>query len=419
MAAATIPIPGIVRRVGDGRIDNVVDITVPSPGQRFQIICPSVHGDKILECYCSAQVPYSASGDSSDQGVPWVAAFCPAVQEGVDKPKHAAELRVPFNLPLYPCRDIVFVAFLAVTTKDGSGGADTATPTMYLGAPPHTVSVLEYCALNATAWRQSQAEWTQAIAKRPYLAENFDVQWKLHTTPVATAATAKTSAPVAHVLHGQGQGQGQSQSQSQGQYRGTGFHQGKQCEDDSDDDVCGPAVDNEDVGDDSDADDKLAVIGALEGATRAARLSFYSIGLQKTGSAFPSARTANREEHSRQRHAEQPKARAGAPAETDTHAHQAPTAVKARGANGEGDVDDEDDEDEDDEDEDDEYEEDDDIDAHTGLAVGLHAKPTGVEDGYDLDDDVDDDDDDEKDDGALIDDDMCDDECVDDDDLDE
>ena len=128
-----------------------VDVTTASAinNNAYSFSCPSVAAGKPLRCYCACAIPTDTTR--------WVLALAQETEEH-HVPWHAVEFRFPFQLPLYPESDVLFVC-VSVVQFD----AKHALRPFYLCCtPPADVECVH--PLTVDAWTSSEQEWHAGIA---------------------------------------------------------------------------------------------------------------------------------------------------------------------------------------------------------------------------------------------------------------
>jgi hypothetical protein len=135
-------------------------------------LCASVFGKDAqkLQCFCAVQVPYEVPLET-DNSRAWVLVYSRPISAS-DEPMHADDLMFPFQLPLYPTRPLVFVAFRAAT--------NALHPPITLAWP--CVQPVARYVLDHTAFLLCMEEWHKAVhAKhvRTLLSSSFDSFWEL------------------------------------------------------------------------------------------------------------------------------------------------------------------------------------------------------------------------------------------------
>ena len=138
----------------------------------------TMHGGT-LQCYCACRVPYDATH--------WVLALAPPILPS-HTAWHAVPFRFPFQLPLYPEGDVVFVRVALLT--DACADAEKLRPFYLSCVPPCPVGVV--VPLTAEAWLESEPTWRQAIEAAgdtpAFLSAAFDNMWDCTITPGAVIA---------------------------------------------------------------------------------------------------------------------------------------------------------------------------------------------------------------------------------------
>ena len=156
----------------------------------YMATCPAIASGAPLQCYCICREPAHASANNdndndNDNDDTWVIAAAPDIK-GHHVPWHATDFRFPFQLPLYPDTDILFVR---VTLERQDGDAPSLRP-LYLGCTP-PVKVAAVCDLRRTEWLSPptlQAWATAAENTTAILAAAFDGMWDC-TVQAVTAAS--------------------------------------------------------------------------------------------------------------------------------------------------------------------------------------------------------------------------------------
>jgi hypothetical protein len=151
--------------------------TIPAPtvcgsGVDTTISSAVVNAGCAMTCYCSCPLPYDSSYTN------WVAVFTTPIT-GEDCPMHATTLPFPLNLPLYPQRDLVVLAF------KGSRASKDAPPSLYLHFPVQQELIITCpISLNVSSWLSAEVAWATAIkslSTLSWLSYAFDGLWNLQT----------------------------------------------------------------------------------------------------------------------------------------------------------------------------------------------------------------------------------------------
>jgi hypothetical protein len=134
--------------------------------------CPSVFGKDVtnLQCFCAVQVPYEVPL-GTDNSRAWVLVYSKPISAS-DEPMHADDLMFPFQLPLYPCKPLVFVAFRAIT--------NALHPPVTLAWP--CVQPVARYTLDHSSFLLCMEEWDKAIHakhEKTLLSSSFDSFWEL------------------------------------------------------------------------------------------------------------------------------------------------------------------------------------------------------------------------------------------------
>ena len=145
------------------------DFCLQSNGTAF---CESVFGigEHALQCYCAVQIPYEVPHEM-DTTRAWILVYSEPISS-VDEPMHADDLMFPFQLPLYPCKPLVFVALRATT--------NALHPPITLAWP--CVQPVAWYTLNHTSFLLCMDEWHKAVQAKhikTLLSASFDSFWEL------------------------------------------------------------------------------------------------------------------------------------------------------------------------------------------------------------------------------------------------
>lgn len=140
----------------------------------------TMHGGT-LQCYCACRVPYDPTH--------WVLTLAPAILPS-HTPWHAVPFRFPFQLPLYPEGDVVFVRVTLLQDADADADDTSLRPFYLSSVPPRPIGVL--MPLSVEAWLESEPAWRQAIEAAgdtpAFLSAAFDNMWDCTVTPDAVLA---------------------------------------------------------------------------------------------------------------------------------------------------------------------------------------------------------------------------------------
>ncbi len=155
-----------------GEMTTIPAPTVSGSGVDTVISSSIVNANAVLKCYCCCPLPYDPSYTN------WVAVFTTPIDAG-DCPMHAITLPFPLNLPLYPKRDLIIIAF------KGSRVGKEAPPSLYLHFPVQQVlEVTCPISLNVSAWLEAEVAWATSIkslSTLSWLSYAFDGLWNLQT----------------------------------------------------------------------------------------------------------------------------------------------------------------------------------------------------------------------------------------------
>jgi hypothetical protein len=124
------------------------------------------HKGVVLICYCRKVFC------RKDDVITWLAVFAP--EEGdTDRPDHADLFPFPFQLPLYPKRDLFFVKY------NEAGGGGVAAP--FLLGPAAKTEPVEFGALHVEEWAEVRKALAEAASDPKAVYESlqaaFDSTW--------------------------------------------------------------------------------------------------------------------------------------------------------------------------------------------------------------------------------------------------